>query len=89
VARFLIESPHTPEDCVTALDSIMSFSDKLFGRFDWGCKGGQHVGWATVEAQDETTARLFLPTKLRSDARVVPLNKFTIEDVQSFHAEQK
>lgn len=85
MARFLVECPHTPEDCVEALDSIISFSKEAINRFDWGCEAGQHIGWAVVEAQDEATARLFLPTVIRRQAKVVLLNKFTVEDVQSFH----
>jgi hypothetical protein len=89
VARFLIEAPHTSEDCTDALDSIMAFSEHLLGRFDWGCKAGKHVGWAVLEAQDEGTARMLLPTSIRHEARATLLNKFSIEDVKSFHAEQK
>ena len=88
MARFLIEAPHTPEDCVDALDSIMSFSEYLLGRFDWGCKAGEHVGWAVLEAQDEATARMLLPTSIRHEAKATLLNKFSMSDVKSFHAEQ-
>jgi hypothetical protein len=85
MARYLLECPHTAEECSEALDSIVSFSKEAINRFDWGCKSGDHVGWAIVEAQDEPTARLFLPTNIRRQAKVFALNKFTAEDVASFH----
>ena len=85
MARFLLESPHTPEECDGEIDSILAFSKELFNRIDWGCKAGEHTGWAVVEAQDEKTARMLLPTFLRQKAHVVHLNKFTVEEVQSWH----
>ena len=87
MARFLVEATHTNEDCVAALDSILGISESFLNRFDWGCKAGLHVGFATVEAQDEATARMLLPTNIRAVAKVVPLNKFSADDVRSFHAQ--
>jgi hypothetical protein len=77
VARFLLQAPHTEEECTQALDSIMGHSDSLLGRFDWGCKAGEHTGWVIVEAQDERTALMLLPSTIRDEARAVQLNKFT------------
>ena len=87
MARFFLEVPHTAEDCVREIDSVMGHSHELFARFDWGCKGGEHVGWVFLEAQDAGIAKMMLPALLRARARVVGANKFTIEDVASFHAE--
>ncbi|HEY4686326.1 MAG TPA: hypothetical protein VII57_09810 [Dehalococcoidia bacterium] len=86
MARFLVEAHHVPEDCVRDLDSILGMSRELLGRFDWGCKHGEHIGWAVVEAQDQATARRLLPTTFRDKARVFQLTKFTPEDVKSFQA---
>jgi hypothetical protein len=85
MARFFLEVPHTDEDCVRELDSVFAHSQELFARFDWGCKANEHVGWVVVEARDASTARMLLPTVVRAKARVVPVNKFTPEDVKSFH----
>ena len=85
MARFFVEAFHTNEDCVEHLDSMMAVSHEMLNRFDWGCKGGQHVGLAVLEAQDEATLRRMLPTTIRGRARVVPLNKFSVDDVKSFH----
>ncbi|HWC30010.1 MAG TPA: hypothetical protein VG845_08020 [Dehalococcoidia bacterium] len=85
MARFLLECPHNPEDCTQELDSIMGQSHELLARFDWGCKVDEHVGWAVVEAGDEGTARMLLPTSIRARAHIVRLNKFTPDDVKAFH----
>jgi hypothetical protein len=86
MARFLISLPHTPEDCVPELDSILGHSKELLSRFDWACKVGEHVGWVVVEAADERTARTLLPAALRARANAQQLNKFSEEDIHSFHA---
>ncbi len=85
MARFLIHAPHTEEDCVQALDSIVGHSDSLLGRFDWGCKAGEHAGWVVLEAQDEKTALMLLPTVIRDDSTAIQLNKFSADEVKSFH----
>jgi hypothetical protein len=86
MARFLITLPHTPEDCVPELDSIFGHSKELLHRFDWGCRAGEHVGWVVLEAADERTARTLLPANLRSRGSAHQLNKFSEEDMHSFHA---
>jgi len=85
MARYIVEIAHTSEDCAEALDSVVAMSKEFINRFDWGCKAGEHTGWAVVEAGNESIARMMLPTSVRREARVVLLNKFTVEDVQSFH----
>ncbi len=85
MARFLIEAPHTKEDCLDALDSVAALSKELFGRFDWGCGNNVHTGWAIVEAQDATTATMMLPTNIRNQVRAVEVTRFTAEQIQAFH----
>jgi hypothetical protein len=81
MARYLLTCPHTYEDCVPDLDSVLGHSKELLARFDWGCKDGEHVGWVVVEAGNETTARAFLPIALRGKASVRMVNKFTPDDI--------
>jgi hypothetical protein len=38
---------------------------------------GVHCGWATIEAENETEARLAVPPLVRGQARVVKVAKFT------------
>jgi hypothetical protein len=86
MARYLMTCEHTPEECLEELDSIFAFSHALLDRFDWACKDGDHTGWVIVEAQDEMTARRFLPTNIRSKARVRKVVKFTPDDIKASHA---
>ena len=85
MARYLVEVPHTKEDCLDALDSVAAFSTSLLDRIDWGCGDGVHIGWLAIEAQDADTARMMLPTNIREHARAVHLSKFSAEQIKSFH----
>ena len=85
MARYLIESPHTPAECLKALDAMLEKGAATLAKYDWGCMEGVHTGWTTVEAANESAARDTLPSSLRSKARIVKLNKFTPKEIESFH----
>ena len=85
MARYLVELPHTKEDCLQALDSVVAFSNSLIDRIDWGCGGDVHTGWLLIEAQDANAAKMMVPTNIRDRAKAVQLNKFSAEQVRSFH----
>ncbi|MEE9167883.1 MAG: hypothetical protein V3U24_10555 [Candidatus Neomarinimicrobiota bacterium] len=55
--------------------------------FDWGCESENHCGWAIIEAEDESQARMVVPTLLRGKAEVFRVTKFAREDVASMHNE--
>jgi hypothetical protein len=73
--RYMIETPHTEQNCRDLL-GLLNAAGYLH-HFDWGCTVGVHCGWATIEAEDESQARLAVPPLVRNQARVVKLAKFT------------
>ena len=88
MARYLIELPHTKEDCLEALDSVVAFSNSLLDRIDWGCGDNHHTGWLVIEAQDANAARMMVPTNIRDRAKAVKLTKFSAGQVKAFHEVQ-
>ena len=48
---------------------------------DFGCLDGEHKGWLIVEVESKEEARSILPPAFRSQANIVKLNKFTIEEI--------
>ena len=82
---YVIESPHTKEECLQALDEVSARGPRLLAQFDWGCMAGQHVGWATVEAGSESEARNMVAPIVRNKARITPVSKFTAAQIESFH----
>jgi len=83
--RYFVESPHTPQECLRALDEILAKGPGVLGRYEWGCMAGDHTGYAIVEARSESEVRESIPPFLGGKARVVKLNKFTAEQIQDFH----
>lgn len=75
--RYLIETPHTDEDCHRLIDNVYAMG--YIYHFDWGCDAGVHCGWAIIEAEDEEQARLAVPSLVRNKARVIKLKKYTPE----------
>lgn len=75
--RYLIETPHTDDDCQRLIDNVYAMG--YIYHFDWGCDAGVHCGWAIIEAEDEEQARLAVPSLVRNKARVIKLKKYTPE----------
>ncbi len=85
MAQYLIESPHTDEECLQALDDIAAQQNELLGNCYFACQMGDHRGWAVVDKGSEAEAANLLPESLRSKARVYMVDQFTPEQIRSFH----
>ena len=81
--RYLIESPHDPEDCDTIIQAVHNAGYLHY--FDWGCHEGVHTGWATVEAENLEHARQMVPWMVREKARIVQVEKYADEDTVHPH----
>ena len=82
--RYLIESPHTVEDCDRAVREIHAAG--YLHCFEWGCENGVHSAWAIVDAENLEHARQIVPWMFRDKARFVKLVKYEIAD--KLHHEQ-
>lgn len=85
MARYLIESPHTKEECLKALDEVLEEGTYILDKFEWGCQAGDHTGYAIVDADSEATARNMVPNFIRNKARIVKVGKFSPEQIKAFH----
>jgi hypothetical protein len=85
---FMIETTHTPEECLRDLDMVVAETPKLLDKVEWGCGSGVHKGWLTVSVDNEAAARNMLPAGMRSRSNVVALNKFTVEQIRSYHTKK-
>ena len=81
--RYIVIIPHTLEECKQSLKQIESIG--TITHFEWGCKDGDHTGWAMIEADSKAEAMLSVPTIQRRKARVIKLNRFEPEDVRGMH----
>ncbi len=84
MARFLIEVSHADEaaECARAAETFLRTGSHFLTRADWGCMDGDHRAWIIVEVGSKDEARNIVPSGFRSQARVVRLNSFTMEQVE-------
>ena len=85
MGKYFVESPHTPQECLRALDEILAKGPGLLGMYEWGCMAGDHTGYAIVEGLSEGEVKEAIPEFLQGKARVVKLNRFTPEQIREFH----
>lgn len=83
--RFMLVTEHTDKDCLQALDDMVAQNAKLLDLTWFGCKSGDHTGFAIVDAGSENEAREQLPKSLRAKTKVVKVDKFTPAEVQAYH----
>ncbi|KPK13789.1 MAG: hypothetical protein AMJ67_16940 [Betaproteobacteria bacterium SG8_41] len=83
--RYLIEIPHEAERiaCYRAIHVFLASGSHFLTRCDWGCKDGIHKAWMTVEAESREAARRIIPPAFRNQARVVELQQFSMEEVET------
>lgn len=87
--RFLIEIVHEDEHdaCVRALHAIHSFGSHFVTHAEFGCADGAHAGWLIVELESRAQAERMVPPEFRQDARIVELQRFSPEHIESMLAE--
>ena len=81
--KFLIEVPHEAETlaCAKVVKIFLSSGSHFVTHADWGCLDGVHSSWLTVDVDTREDARAILPPGMRSRARIVQLNRFTMEEI--------
>ena len=79
--RFLIEVPHdaTTAACNKAISVFLRTGSHFLTHADWGCKDGDHKAYLIVDVDTREEARSIVPGDYRAGARIVQLNKFTME----------
>ena len=82
---YMIETRHTPEECLRALDEQLAKGPDVLKKFYYGCKAGDHTGYAIVESKSDMEARKLVPSFLINKARFVEVGVFTPEVIRSLH----
>ena len=84
MARFLIEVPHDPERvaCARVVEIFLKTGSHFLTHADWGCLDGVHNAWIIADVDSKEEARSILPPALRSQAKIVKLNYFTLEEIE-------
>ena len=86
MARFIIEVPHGAEakECALAVKILLSSGSHYLTNAEFGCLDGDHKAWIIIEADSKEEAQFILPAAYRSKAKIVELNKFSLEEIDRF-----
>ena len=82
--KFLIEVPHDAEfvACAKAVEVFLKSGSHFVANAEWGCRDGDHRAWMLVEVDSKEEARAIVPPLYRSQARVIGLNRCTIQEIE-------
>jgi hypothetical protein len=91
MARFLVEVPHEAERmaCALAVRVLLTTGSHFLTHADFGCLDGEHKAWMIAEGESKEEIRSILPPPYRSQARIVKLNKFTMEEIDEILLQHK
>lgn len=86
--KFFIEVPHESEQiaCAKVVKVFLETGSHFLTNAEWGCNDGEHKAWLIVDVEDRETARYIIPPAYRPDARIVQLNRFTMEEIDEMLA---
>jgi len=81
--RFFVEIPHEAEvvACARAVKALLETGSHFLTHADWGCKDGDHKAWMIIELESKEAVQQILPTAFRSQARIVQLNYFSMDEI--------
>jgi hypothetical protein len=81
--RFLLEVPHEPDvlACARVVETFLKTGSHFLTNADWGCLDGDHTAWLIVDVDTKDEARGILPPQFRHTARVVGLNRFSLDEI--------
>jgi hypothetical protein len=80
--KFIIISPHTNQECTSVIKQTLAIG--YLTHFYWGCKSGDHTGYAIIEADNQEQALLSIPPIIRSKGKAVGLIQFNTKEVHNW-----
>jgi len=83
---YMIISPHTAAECDATLEQAEQLG--TLSKFEWGCKQGDHTGYAIVQATSKEEALKMVPENVRAKARVIKVDHLTPEEIRAMHPSQ-
>lgn len=82
---YMVTSPHTPQECMQALDQIASQGQQALSQWKWACKSGNHTAYGIIQADTPEQALKMVPENIRSKARIEKVDEFTVDQIRDMH----
>ena len=91
MARYLVEVPHDADTmaCANAIRVFLETGSHFLANAEWGCSDGEHKAWIILDVDSKDDARSVLPPNFRPKARIVGLNRFTLQQVDQIVREHQ
>ena len=80
--KFLVISPHDHEECTRVIKLTLAIG--YLTHFYWGCKSGDHTGYAMIDAESEKEALLSIPPAIRNKGKAIGIVQFDPKDVEKW-----
>ncbi len=80
--KFIVISPHDHEECTHVIKQTLAIG--YLTHFYWGCKSGDHTGYAIIDADNEKEALLSIPTVIRHKGRAIGIVQFDPKVVEKW-----
>lgn len=80
--KYLVSSPHTKEDCNKVVKETLAIG--YLTHYYWGCKSGEHCGWALIDAENEKEALMSVPPIVRHKSKAIGLVQFDPDAVNKW-----
>ena len=89
MSKYLVISPHTPEECMKALDDVQATGTGALAKWDFGCMDGDHTGYLVVSAASSEDALKNVPEAVRDKAKAIKIHKFSAAELKAAHEKAK
>jgi hypothetical protein len=86
---YFVMSTHTPEQCANNADELNKKGDAFVSKFYFGCHHGDHTCYAILQGTSEDAVRKSLPKNQQDIAKIMPVDKMTVAELQKSHKEMK
>jgi hypothetical protein len=84
-STYVVISPHSPEECLAALDAVSQGGNEALSKWEWGCQSGDHTGYQIVKASSESEALKVVPESVRAKARAIKVARFDAAEIRALH----
>ncbi|MGH9195882.1 MAG: hypothetical protein ACRD1T_09095 [Acidimicrobiia bacterium] len=87
MAKFLVESPHTAEECSAAGPMFAKHprAKEILDNTVWRCGYGEHVSYTFADFDSEREAKEVVPEPLRSKLVVKPVDVYSYDEMMKAH----
>lgn len=86
MARYLVEMPHTKEQCQNTMDTVADKGPDLLEKVWWSCPAGEHNAWVFVGADTAQRAvDLVAPEDVKDTAKAHDITQMTKDDIRQMH----